>query len=369
MYLNIFTVCFLMPMKVTRCLAHLQEFPHVFIPESGVEKAAQVVFENMKKRQYSTKTWKMHPLNPKIADEAAVEWIFLVDLLNFSFWSERDPDDKSVPHPARYAVEYEGVRYTGYWALCACINRAIQDGYPILKAQWWAKDATEQELLHVFRSDAEEEMPMAKERIRVMREDGGALLQGSFTNCIKEANGSAMELLNIITKHFISFNDEHRFHLRKVQIFKRAQILIADIWACFDGQGLGYFEDIDRITMFADYSYSWANSTSTSNFASATTRVPQALYHLGCLEYSKELTKKLREHQPLASGCNEEVEIRGNSIWAVELLRRKIQNMIDEQHSDMKINAILLDFYIWDYAKEIQGQVDIPTHRTRSVYY
>lgn len=49
--------------------------------------------------------------------------IFLVDLLNFSFWSERDPDDKSVPHPARYAVEYEGVRYTGYWALCACINR------------------------------------------------------------------------------------------------------------------------------------------------------------------------------------------------------------------------------------------------------
>lgn len=55
----------------------------------------------------------------------------------------------------------------------------MQDGYPILKAQWWAKDATEQELLHVFRSDAEEEMPMAKERIRVMREDGGALLQVS----------------------------------------------------------------------------------------------------------------------------------------------------------------------------------------------
>jgi hypothetical protein len=28
-----------------------------------------------------------------------------------------------------------------------------------------------------------------------------------------------MELLNIITKHFISFNDEHRFHLRKGKIF------------------------------------------------------------------------------------------------------------------------------------------------------
>ncbi|KAH8548955.1 hypothetical protein BGW37DRAFT_160671 [Umbelopsis sp. PMI_123] len=327
---------------------------HVTIPQSSLAAAAKVVFENMKTRKYSTKTWKMHPLNPKVADESAIDWIFLVDLLNFSFWSDRDPDDKSVPHPERYAVEYQGVNYTGYWALCACINRAIQEGYPILKPQWWAKEATDQELLHIFRSNTEEQMPMIKERIRVMREDGGALLKyydGAFTNCIKDANDSAMKLLHIITKHFKSFNDEHRFHLRKVQIFKRAQILIADIWACFDGQGLGHFEDIDKITMFADY------------------RVPQALYHLGCLQYSKDLTKKLLEHQDLPSGCSDEVEIRGNSIWAVELLRRRIQHMIDEQKSDIKVNAILLDFYIWDYAKEIQGTVDIPTHRTRSVYY
>lgn len=134
--------------------------------------------------------------------------IFLVDLLNFSFWSERDPDDKSVPHPARYAVEYQGVKYTGYWALCACINRgkcwrafhclnmfvfttymfcsfwfgsllACQEGYPILKPEWWAKEASNDVLLHIFRSDTEEHMPMVMERIRVMREDGGALLKAS----------------------------------------------------------------------------------------------------------------------------------------------------------------------------------------------
>jgi hypothetical protein len=38
-----------------------------------------------------------------------------------------------------------------------------------------------------------------------------------------------------------------------VAIYKRAQILIGDIWACFRGQGLGQFNDIDTITMFADY--------------------------------------------------------------------------------------------------------------------
>ena len=38
-----------------------------------------------------------------------------------------------------------------------------------------------------------------------------------------------------------------------MHILKRAQILVADLWACFEGQGLGAFTDIDTITMFADY--------------------------------------------------------------------------------------------------------------------
>jgi hypothetical protein len=40
-----------------------------------------------------------------------------------------------------------------------------------------------------------------------------------------------------------------------VSFYKRAQILIADIWGCFEGKGLGFFEDIDHLTMFADYRY------------------------------------------------------------------------------------------------------------------
>jgi hypothetical protein len=47
----------------------------------------------------------------------------LIDLLNFSFWSDLDVSDKSVPHPDRYAINYDGVAYTGYWSLCAVVNR------------------------------------------------------------------------------------------------------------------------------------------------------------------------------------------------------------------------------------------------------
>lgn len=39
----------------------------------------------------------------------------------------------------------------------------------------------------------------------------------------------------------------------QVSFYKRAQILVADIWACFEGKSYGEFHDIDTITMFADY--------------------------------------------------------------------------------------------------------------------
>lgn len=83
------------------------------------------------------------------------------------------------------------------------------------------------------------------------------------------------------------------------------------------------------------------------------------------LEYSPELLEKLNKRQMIASGSQDEIEIRGNSIWAVELMIRRIKEIAPDQ----PINAILVDFYIWDTAKEIQEQMDIPIHRTRSIYY
>ena len=53
---------------------------------------------------------------------------------------------------------------------------------------------------------------------------------GTFVNCVREANKSAMKLLEIITENFASFRDETEYKGRTVKFYKRAQILIADIW-------------------------------------------------------------------------------------------------------------------------------------------
>lgn len=97
-------------------------------------------------------------------------------------------------------------------------------------------------------------MPLLEERIACLREAGRILneeFDGTFLNCINEANRSAAVLVNLLAEKFPCFRDEASLDGRRVRFYKRAQILVADLWACFEGQGYGQFDDIDKLTMFA----------------------------------------------------------------------------------------------------------------------
>jgi len=190
----------------------------------------------------------------------------------------------------------------------------------------------------------------------------------NFANCIAAANQSAAALVNLLAQEFPCFRDEFQFENRKsVRFLKRAQILVADLWACFNGADYGEFHDIGKITMFADY------------------RVPQILNTLGCLMYSPLLDQVIRQKRLIASGHKWEIQLRGGlhlydnqclspltcdigcSIWCVELIRREIL----KQHPDTTINPILIDFFLYDTMKEREntGKEEIPHHRTRTIWY
>jgi len=51
----------------------------------------------------------------------------------------------------------------------------------------------------------------------------------------------------------------------------------------------------------------------------------------------------------------------------VELIRREIL----KQHPDAGVNAILIDFFLYDTMKDREGagKEEIPHHRTRSIWY
>lgn len=93
----------------------------VALDPKKTKEAAQIIRNLMRQKHYSTETWTSHELHPKSKDEATVDFIFTMDLLNFSFWSERD-------EASRFAIEYRGKRWTGYWSLVAALQRALDEG-------------------------------------------------------------------------------------------------------------------------------------------------------------------------------------------------------------------------------------------------
>ena|SRR5436190_286309 len=142
------------------------------------------------------------------------------------------------------------------------------------------------------------------------------------------------------------------------------------------------------------------------------------LHQLGCLLYSPPLESHIRQLKPLPTGHRWEVELRGASIWCVDLIQKEIYRRHQEakggafaeaddtvsssslsayvsepesteRESDergdegnngnegeectkpMGVNAILIDFLLYDTMKdlELKGKERIPHHRTRSIWY
>lgn len=209
-------------------------------------------------------------------------------------------------------------------------------GIPITTPSFWhsREECTDDRLRHVFRSTTDEPIPLFDERTKLLRDAGAVLardFQGSITNCIAQAEHSAAALVNLLVDRFPScFKDESTFEGKRVRFYKRAQILVADLWACFNGESYGAFDDINEITMFADY------------------RIPQMLRSLGCLMYSPPLESRIKRLEEIRSGETVELEIRGCSIWCVELIRRQIVRW----NPTAQVNSALIDFFLYDTCKE-----------------
>lgn len=133
------------------------------------------------------------------------------------------------------------------------------------------------------------------------------------------------------------------------------------------------------------------------------------LHQLNCLRYAPKLENHIRDLQPIEPGSDWEIELRGTSIWCVELIKREIERRhpevkmsgkkahtqaatndngndenenpdnkaLEQAEHDEKpkkingINAILIDFFLYDTMKSLEAEKNesIPHHRTRSIWY
>jgi Potential Queuosine, Q, salvage protein family len=174
---------------------------------------------------------------------------------------------------------------------------------------------------------------------RCLRERHG----GSFAHLVESAGGRA-EALVLELAHMPLYRDVAHCEGRTIPFYKRAQLTCADLDLAFGGQGWGRFEDLDRLTIFAD------------------NLVPHVLRVEGVLVYEKELARRIDLESLIEAGSREEVEIRGVALHAVE---RMVELLADRGST---VPARRLDHLLWNRGQSPHIKAT-PRHRTRSAFY
>ncbi len=265
-----------------------------------------------------------------------VSYFLVVDSLNFCFWPS--------PGQARWEIEYNSKKLSGYYAMAASLTKAVESGIPITSSACLA-DLSSVELTDILGGKGE--LQLMESRVRILNELGQVLLQeydGNACTLVEAAGKSAAKLTRLLAEKFPSFRDIAQYRGYEVYFYKRAQIFAADLHGAFNGEEWGSFGDMDRLTTFADY------------------KLPQVLRQTGIMVYEQSLSKKVDHQILIEPGSLEEVEIRANTIWTVELLRQELER------AGNVFRAFEIDWILWNL-----GQDDVfrekPYHRTVSIFY
>ncbi len=265
-------------------------------------------------------------------DELTLRYLLALDALNFCFWP---------PHPRtgeKWSVRGpEGERLTGYFALAYALRKAAE-AEPGFFDPGELSTADGERVRAVLG-----EIPLLPWRARALREVGEVLLRfGSAEGFFDRAGGSCRKLVELVTAHLPLFRDGAVYQGRWVLFHKRAQILCADLWGTFGGEGPGAVSDLEWLTAFADY------------------KLPQVLWAHGALVLHPGLAGRLRRLEPLPAGREEEVELRAATVVAVEELARALRALGRE------VRPFEVDWLLWNLA---QGPLPVPHPRVRTPFY
>lgn len=255
------------------------------------------------------------------------QYVFVMDSLNFCFW----PTD---------TLEYD--------TLALSLKKVLEDDNDAFSAIKLSV-ITDEILQSWFKTHI---LPNISERSQRLRELGQGLLDdfdGLAENVVIAAKGSAVKFVTLILRYFQGFRDTIIYKGMLVHFYKRAQILVGDVWAAYGRpsksiDSIYSFIDIDQLTMFADY------------------RVPQILRQVGVLEYSTSLASLVDNKIEIAFGSDEETEIRACTVIAVELLQKALIKY------GLNLLVLEVDWLLWQKGELIKDEI-LPHHRTLTIYY
>jgi hypothetical protein len=166
---------------------------------------------------------------------------------------------------------------------------------------------------------------------------------GRYASVVESADHSAERLVESLAEMPL-YRDVMVYQTLEVPLYKRAQITAADLHRAFGSEGWGRFDDLDRLTLFAD------------------NLVPHVLRCRGALVYDEALLARIDRGELLEVGSAEEIEIRAVALEVVERLVAALARR------GRPTTAHALDGLLWNagQAAEIKAR---PRHRARCSFY
>jgi hypothetical protein len=166
---------------------------------------------------------------------------------------------------------------------------------------------------------------------------------GSFVRLVEVAAGSASKLVTLLAG-MLFFRDAEEYRGAQIPFFKRAQLTAADLAIALDGAGPGRFDDLDRLTIFAD------------------NLVPHVLRSDGILAYDCDLSNRIEREEDIPAGSEQEIEIRACALHAVELMVKELRQR------GHPATAMQVDYLLWNRGQTPPYKAR-RRHRTRTVFY
>lgn len=265
-----------------------------------------------------------------------IQLAFLFDTINYCYWAKKDEP--------KWTVERGGEVLDGAIALFRCLEEETRSN-PTFTSGYYLANISMNDLCRVL--DGNVDIPLLRERVNGLNEAGTVLTDkygGDYLNVLAAAERDAVKLAELLVKDFPGFTDVSEYHGEKVGFYKRAQYnskMVNDILVSFGESDL---KNLDKLTAIADY------------------KIPQKLRYFGILEYDKELANKVDSLVLLEHDSDEEIEIRANTVWAMELLTEQAKVHFPS------ITTVHLDSVLWALSQKKKAD-EKPYHRTLTIDY
>jgi hypothetical protein len=270
-----------------------------------------------------------------VDDELLVNYIFTVDALNFG--SGLSPQWKKLE-----AAQL--VQNSLYKTVADTLRRLAESG-SWLDARWAAK-VTPTEVAGHFKIPAD--FPLVVMFANCLNELGAKVnaAYGTYPELVK-ANPTAADLVEWVGG-LEFFNDRANYNGYEVFFYKRAQILVNDLYLAFKGTSYGAFPDVTNLTLFAD------------------NLLPHYFRMEGVLIYDPALLGTILNEEVIPAGSPAEVEMRAAAVQCVETLCQIYNERFTP--GETPIFPAQLDNFLWNFSQSPQVKSQ-PRHRTVTYFY